>query len=284
MTKNYLLALLILFLLPAHAQHEIWGTLGVGGENGYGYIYKCDATGDNFTIVHQFEGTDGLGPGGLLAASNNKLYGITTSGGQAGTTTQALFQGGVLFEIDLATEEFTILKHFYLDNEEITGTMPMGHGQLSLIEVSPGVIYGNIRSGNSDRIFSYNTVDNTITSAALMPTFNGGAMNSIQGMHLTGALYLAEDGYLYGATAERSLCPIPIPIAGTIVRIDPDTGTITFPYIASCTPSADGFIYKSNFVAHGDELYSVAMEGGAYNKGVLYSYNPVTDTYINKFD
>ncbi len=284
MIKNYLLAFFMIILLPAQAQHEIWGTLGIGGENGYGYIYKCDAAGDNFTIVHQFEGTDGLAPGGLLAASNNKLYGVTTSGGQAGTAVEALFQGGVLFEIDLATEEFTVLKHFYIDNEEITGMMPMGHGQISLTEVSPGIIYGNIRSGNSDRIFSYNVEEDALTSVALMPTFNGGAMNTPHGMRLTGALYLAEDGYLYGSTAERSQCPIPMPLAGTIVRLDPDTGVITLPYIASCTPVADGFIYESNFVAHGDELYSVALEGGAFNKGVIYSYNPVTDTYTNKFD
>lgn len=284
MIKNYLFALAFFIQFASNAQHEIWGTVGTGGENNFGYIYKSDAEGNNLTIIHHFQGTDGYSPGALLAASNNKLYGVTTSGGDQGTTEETLFNGGVLYEVDLATETFTVLKNFSINNTEITGLMPMGTGFLSLTEVSTGIIYGNIRSGISDRIFSYNIEENTLTSAAMLPTFNGGAMNTPHGMRLNGALYLAEDGYLYGATYERSECPIANPNGGSIIRIDPATNTITIPYMASCTPVEGGYIYRSNFVSYGDELYSVALEGGDFYKGVLYSYNPVTDVYTKKYD
>lgn len=285
MIKNYYYSILSLFVFCGmYSQHEIWGTVAAGGENNYGYIYKCNATGDNFTIVHHFQGTDGYSPGALLAASNNKLYGVTTSGGNAGTSTESIFSGGVLFEIDLATDTFTVLKHFMADNPEITGVKPMGTGQLSLTEASPGIIYGNIRSGLSDRIFAYNIQENTITSAAMMPTFNGGFSNTPQGMRLTGALYPAADGYLYGSTMERSQCPIGMPYGGTIVRMDPVTNVITLPYIAPCGDFEQGRIYRSNFVAHGNELYSITTEGGAYNKGVIYSYNTATGIYTKRYD
>lgn len=282
MQKLYLLFLISFFTIQLHAQKEIWGTVSNGGQYDYGYIFRCDSIGDNLTVMHHFKGTDGQAPGTLLQI-NNKLYGVTTYGG-ADFNPQVFTQGGVFFEYDMSTLTYKVLKNFLTSNTDIIGVTPSGHGLTSLTEAKPGVIYGALRVGYGNNIFSFDTNTGTITSALLMPQFNGGAMNTAQGMTLTGALYKAADGFLYGSTFERSTCPIGQPIGGTIVKINPANNAITLPYIMPCSSVEQGFLYKSEFAEIGNDLYSVTHEGGLHNKGTIYKFNRVANTYTKLYD
>ncbi|MGV3460535.1 MAG: choice-of-anchor tandem repeat GloVer-containing protein [Flavobacterium sp.] len=282
MQKLCSLIILTVFSLQLHAQKEIWGTVSDGGQYNYGYIFRCDSIGDNLTVMHHFKGYDGQAPGTLLQI-NNKLYGVTTYGG-SGFNPQVYTQGGVLFEYDMSTLTYKVLKNFLTSNTDIIGVTPPGHGESSLTEAKPGAIYGTLRLGYGHNIFSYDTNTGAITSALLMPQFNGGAMNTPQGMTLNGALFKAADGLLYGATYERSTCPIGQPIGGTIVKINPANNTITLPYIMPCSSVEQGFLYKSEFAEVGTDLYSVTHEGGLHSKGTIYKFNRVANAYTKLYD
>lgn len=263
------------------SQRELWGTVSNGGNFGHGYIFKTDSIGNDLVIVHHFDSINGLNPGALLAASNNKLYGLTASGGQ---NASSLFSGGVFYEYDLTTGVFTVLQHFGQANTQITGSFPAGDGLRTLTEVSPGLIYGQIRSAyQGGVIFAYNTTTQTIATALTLPTFQGGASNQTMGNRLEGTLYPAPDGFLYGTTYTNSQCPIPNPNLGSVIRIDPVTHAFSIRYLSPCN-GTNGYQFDNQFTAFSGQLYSVTKIGGANNKGVIYAFNPATSAYTNKYD
>lgn len=281
MRKNLLFYSLLFVAFVSHAQRELWGTVSNGGQFGQGYIFKTDSIGENFQIVHHFDSINGKNPGAILAASDNKLYGLTSAGGH---NNQGLFSGGVFYVYDLTTSTFTVLQHFGQGNTEISGVYPAGDGYRTLTEVSPGVIYGQLRwVYQGGVIFKYDASTQMTTTALTLPTFQGGASNSTLGNRLEGMLYKAPDGFLYGTTYTNSQCPIPNPNFGSIIRIDPVTNAFSIRYLCPCSAS-NGYQFSNLFVSYTDKLYSVARQGGANNKGVIYSFDPATSTYSNKYN
>lgn len=275
----FLLACFLCIPLFSNAQPELWGTVSNGGNYGHGYIFKTDSVGDNLLIVHHFDSINGKDPGALLFADGNKLYGLTSAGG---LNNQGLFSGGVFYQYDLNTSVYTPLQHFGPNNTEITGLQPAGSGSRTLTEVSPGLIYGQLKGAYlGGVIFAYNAGNQTISTALTLPTYQGGTTNSTLGNRLEGNLYMGSDGFLYGATYTNSQCPIPNPNLGSIVRIHPVTHAFSIRYLAPCNIS-NGFHYKSSFVTYANKLYSVTNTGGANNKGVIYSFDPASSTYTNK--
>lgn len=281
MRKKLLFCSLLFIAFASHAQKELWGTVSNGGQFGHGYIFKTDSIGDNLQIVHHFDSVNGKNPGALLAASDNKLYGLTSAGGQNG---QSLFSGGVFYVYDLTTSTFTVLQHFGPGNTQITGVMPAGDGFRTLTEVAPSVIYGQVRGAyQGGVIFKYDASTQMTTTALTLPTYQGGVSSSTMGNRLEGNLYLAPDGFLYGTTYTNSQCPIPNPNLGSVVRIDPLTNAFSIRYLCPCTGS-NGYQFDNLFVSYTDKLYSVGKSGGANNKGVIYSFDPATSTYSNKYN
>lgn len=66
------------------------------GGSGYsnGFVFRSDLSG-NVTVLHNFGGTEGMNPYGVMLASDGNLYGTTSRGGANG--------GGVVFKITLPT-------------------------------------------------------------------------------------------------------------------------------------------------------------------------------------
>jgi len=57
------------------------GTTIYGGGNNFGTVFRI-TSGGVLTTLHSFNSTDGTGPyGGLVQATNGKLYGTTSEGG-----------------------------------------------------------------------------------------------------------------------------------------------------------------------------------------------------------
>lgn len=282
MKKYIQLAILILVSGQLFAQKEIWGTVSNGGQFGNGYIFKTDSIGENLNIVHHFNSINGNNPGALLAASDNKLYGLTASGGN---NNQGLFDSGVFYEYDLTTNTFTVLENFELGNTQIKGILPSGDGFRTLTEVSPGIIYGQIKTGIAvgSTIFKWNASTQSISTALILPTYQGGNTNQTLGNRLTGSLYLAPDGFLYGTTSTNSQCPIPNPNLGSIIRINPATNAFSIRHLAICNP-INGAQFDNQFAIYDNTFYSVAQIGGANYKGVIYSFDPTTSTYTNKYN
>src|SRR5205085_7340266 len=75
---------------------KLYGVTPLGGTNNKGIIYRMALDGTGFTVLYNFNTTDGANPnGGLLQASDGNLYGTTGSGGahNAGTVFQLTLSG-----------------------------------------------------------------------------------------------------------------------------------------------------------------------------------------------
>ena len=119
------------FYAPVRASDgNLYGTTAEGGPNpdACGVVYRLTPTG-TFDVFHSFDFlVDGCSPmGGLLPASNGKLYGVNGA--------------GVFYVINPATQRFRVL----LRLDQITGGPESI--QSALIETAPRVFYGVSSSG-----------------------------------------------------------------------------------------------------------------------------------------
>jgi uncharacterized repeat protein (TIGR03803 family) len=230
--------------------------------------------------VHHFESAvDGENIGALLYASNNKLYGLAASGGQAAA---GVFAGGTFYEYDLDTDRFQVIQHFGPSNTSFPSLyLPKAEGFRGLTEVSPGLIYGLMRQGQY--VFSYNTVTGVAGKPFTVPTFQGGATNSTLPNRIVEGFYKAADGYLYANTSTNSQCPIPNPNMGSIIRVNPNTNALEIRYKSTCLVD-NGYSYNGHFAEGNGKLYSTTLYGGAYNNGVIYEYNPLANIYTKRHD
>lgn len=120
------------------------GTASIGGSPaddatkiGYGTVFSLatDGTtaGTTFTTLHSFTGTDGASPtGNLLAATDGKIYGVTTGGTNSTTAPFSVY--GTAYSIDSSGTTFT-LEHGFTTGEvsSLTG---------GLIQGTDGYFYG----------------------------------------------------------------------------------------------------------------------------------------------
>jgi len=77
----------------------LYGTTSIGGANGYGTIFRITTTGTGFSVIHNFDKTDGTSPNSTpLLHTNGRIYGLTSSGGT--------LDDGVLYEVDAGLSPF----------------------------------------------------------------------------------------------------------------------------------------------------------------------------------
>ena len=106
----------------------LYGMTEYGGAYDYGVLFEYDPSNNNYIKKLDFNGVNGAYPGGsLIEVANGKLYGLAFSGGAN--------SGGVLFEYDLDSNNYTIKYNF---DGGINGGLPSG----SLNESSNGRMYG----------------------------------------------------------------------------------------------------------------------------------------------
>ncbi len=112
----------------------LYGMTTWGGLNNKGVLFSYNIPTLSVNKLHDFNGADGAYPSGsLMQASNGLLYGVTAYGGDNGT--------GEIFSYSIGTGVYTAIYSF----DESLGSAPIG----SLIEVSPGVLYGVTPEGGT---------------------------------------------------------------------------------------------------------------------------------------
>ncbi|MGE0587817.1 MAG: choice-of-anchor tandem repeat GloVer-containing protein, partial [Cyclobacteriaceae bacterium] len=126
---------------------KIIGTTQAGGILDFGLIYSINKDGSEFSILHQFDRTDGAAPTSLTRYAN-KLWGITLGGGSENK--------GTIFTTNLDGTNFE--KRYDFDGTEGAGPV----GQLIIYnEILWGVTTdGNAGAGN---VFSLDPVSMTVT-------------------------------------------------------------------------------------------------------------------------
>ena len=217
-----------------------------------------------FKVVYNFKGgSDGAAPQADLLASGKLLYGTTSKGGTHGK--------GTIFSLDPKTGVEQVLHAFGGSGD---ATYPMA----GLVRVGT-VLYGTTVSGgtaNWGAVFSYDLQSGL---SNVVYSFQGGTDGDTPQSGL-----IAMNGMLYGTTymgGDESACFLFG--CGTIYSIDPETNAETVLYTFH---DGEGDGPYGGLTKVGKKLYGTTDEGGAGNCGVIFVFDPATNTVkdIHQFD
>ncbi len=240
---------------------KLYGMTSMGGANNYGVLFEYDPVTDTYTRKFDFDGSNnGKEPhGSLIQAYNGKLYGMTSRGG--------VYDYGVLFEYDPATDTYT--KKFDFDGYN-NGRNPEG----SLMQASNGKLYGMTSMGGANVygvLFEYDPATDICTKKFDFGEYNNGYIPK-------GSLIQASNGKLYGMTTGGG-----VNYFGVIFEYDLVTDTYTKKFDFAGISNGKG-PHGSLIQASNGKLYGMTLFGGANDYGVLFEYDPVTNTYTKKLD
>ena len=236
---------------------KLYGTTANGGTEGGGVIFEYDPIADVYLDIMQIPLTSGLTiPGSHMIVFDDILYGLNTALGE--------FNGGTLWTYDPTINELT--KKF--DFEEVaTGRIPTG----KLLE-SNGLLYGTTLLGGvngSGTLFSYDPTTELVTK---LFDFEADA----NGAQPVGGL-VELDGKIYGVARTGGTSG-----HGVLFEFDPVTNLLNPE--THFTEDSEGFKPIAGLLVSEGVLFGLAQSGGENSLGVMYSYNPATDTYAKKVD
>jgi len=233
---------------------DFYGTTYYGGGNsrcyrdyGCGTAFKITPSG-TFTTLHIFGGTDGgIGPGGLVQATDGDIYGTTYEGGSSSVcNTQNVTGCGTIFKLTPSGSLTTLHSFDGADGEKPSG----------LVEVTNGDFFGTATGGgaNGDGTFFKITPSGTLTTLYNFCS----QTNCVDGGSPDVDLVQGTDGNFYGIT----LLGGGPSNAGTIFKITP-AGTLTtlhdFCSQANCT---DGLEASALVQGTDGSYYGTTFQGG----------------------
>ncbi len=240
--------------LTQAANGKLYGMTSRGGSNNAGVLFEYDPAANTYGEKYDFDKTGGDFPfGSLVRATSGKLYGMTSEGGSK--------NAGVLFEYDPETNVYA--KKF--DFDTINGAFPNG----SLIQIANGKLYGMTTGGGvyAGVLFEYDPATNVLAKKLDFDGSNGAAPY--------GSLTYAANGKLYGMTAWGG-----DNAGGVLFEYDPGTGTYAKKLDFNDTGGAHP--YGSLAEAANGKLYGMTSGGGSEGVGVLFEYDPGSNTYLVK--
>jgi uncharacterized repeat protein (TIGR03803 family) len=235
-----------------------------GGTFDKGVLFEWDPSAKIYIKKLDFNGVEnGSYPNGsLIMASNGILCGTTMYGG-------VYDDCGVLFTWNTETETYTKKLDF---NREENTAFPDG----SLLQADNGKFYG---VSNCGHIFEWDTITNTCTRKYNLDadgTRSGGA-------NPNGPLVQANNGMLYGTALNGGLGSCCQEGYGVLFEWDIASDTYTkkmnFNMAENGRKPVDCLIQADN-----GKLYGMTHFGGEYDFGVLFEWDPVTNTYSKKLD
>jgi uncharacterized repeat protein (TIGR03803 family) len=221
--------------------NSLYGTTSQGGSSGKGVVFSIQTDGSGFTVLYNFNGSDGAYPGSLIASSNT-LYGTTGSGGSS--------TFGTVFKINADDTGFNSLYSFTGADD---GAFPRG------LFLSGNTLYGATGSAGSSgkgTLFAMN-IDGTGFRA--LYSFGGidGAIPNA-GLGLVG-------NTLYGSTASGGLNN-----RGTLFAVNTDgTG---FTNLYSFTGGSDGLV-PHDLILSNNILYGTTQNGGTLGSGTVFRFS-----------
>ncbi len=243
--------------------NKLYGMTSSGGANGGGVLFSYDLTlniNKPYAILYEFgaSNNDGISPSGSLTlASDGKLYGTTSAGGDT--------NDGTIFSYNPSDDTYFKKYSFELNT---TGNAPLGN----LTELNDK-LYGMNSGGGSQlqgTIFEYDFGFSQITQV-----FNFGQVNNIaDGSTPQGSLTLSN-GTLYGMTSTGGSNNN----FGVIFSFNPKVG---YTHLIDFDPSEN--FPSGSLTIDGSQLYGMTSAGGT--SGTLFSYdlaNPGSITNLENF-
>ncbi len=239
-------------------------TTGVIEYNGFLYgatkwpewLYKFEISTGIFTKVDIFDGVNSGAECLELTEHNGKIYGVTTKGG--------INDQGVLFEYDPLLDTYSKKVDF---GGSIVGKQPL----VGLLG-SGDFLYGMTSLGglsNEGTVFKYNLTTDTYTTEF---SFNEKPKGANPGADL-----LAFDGKLYGLTPSGGA-------ANNGVLFEFDTATNEVTVKVNFDGAAQGAKPEGSLMVFNNKLYGTTSTGGINNEGVIFSYEPSSNTFNKHLD
>jgi uncharacterized repeat protein (TIGR03803 family) len=212
-----------------------------------------------FTTLHSFDNTDGLGPSGLVQATNGNLYGTTVDGGANGY--------GTVFRVTVGGKLTTLHSFDYPEG----GAYPYR----ALVQAADGNFYGTTQVGGG----SNNCPPGCGTVFKITPNGELITLHSFDGTdgEYPNGLVLATNGKFYGTTYSGGANG-----DGTVFKIALN-GSLTTLHSFDNTDGA----YPAARLAQAanDSFYGTTSEGGADNDGTVFKMTPNgTLTTLHSFD
>lgn len=241
---------------------KLYGMTSQGGASNNGVLFLFDAATSTYTKKVDFAGaTNGSRPyGTVMQASSGKLYGMTYNGGSSGQ--------GVMFEYDTVTSTYT--KKLDFVSGSISGSYPYG----SLIKATNEKLYGMTNLGginNLGVIFEYDP-------ATLVYTKKLDFAGTSNGARPYGSLVQASNGKLYGMTQQGG-------VSNMGVLFEYNLTTSTYTKLLDFAGTTNGSYPSGSLMqASNGKLYGMTYQGGANNIGVMFEFDPATNTYTKKLD
>jgi uncharacterized repeat protein (TIGR03803 family) len=243
---------------------KLYGVTHAGGPNFLGVIYVFDPAGPTYTKLANFSAATGSAPfGGMVVGTDNKLYGLTTGGGNHGF--------GTLYKFDPANNQITVMHHFDGTN---TGKIPLRN-------LTPGagnILYGMTVDGgahesstNGGVLFQFNTSTGLLTKLKDFDaaTIGGKPVGSLIQSSVTGKFY---GGTTSGGTSNK----------GTLFELDPATGAVTKKVDFTGTNGVGSFNILCRMAD--DKMYASTEVGGTNDSGVIFEFIPATGVLTKRFD
>lgn len=236
---------------------KLYGMTYYGGSNDHGTIFSFDP----FTNIQaklfdfNYASTGGFAHGSLVQAGNGKLYGMTQAGGGGNL--------GTIFSFDPTANTFAKLFEFNGTN----GGIPYG----SLVQAANGKLYGMTYQGgakDSGTLFSFDPATNAQVKLI--------DFNTAKGANPTGSLIQASNGKLYGMTYGGGGG------YGVIFSFDPSTNTLVKLFDFDNTRGA--YPLGNLTQASNGKLYGMTANGGSNDKGVVFSYDITSSSFIKLQD
>jgi len=231
---------------------SVFGSAYQGGSAGLGAVFRVNADGTDYQILHSFAGgaEDGARPYAGLAVADGVLYGTTLQGGSA--------DQGTVFRVNTDGSSFQVLHSFGTFAKD--GRRPYG----SVVH-SDGVLYGVAAEGGPHdfgMLYRINTDGSGYQLVA--DPYRGGGKRPL------GTLLL-HDGWLYGTAAGGAWY-------GSVFRVRTDgSGYTVLHYFGSS--AQDGQNPYGSLTMAGETLFGTTLLGGSRDRGALFSLRPDGSEY-----
>ena len=252
---------------------KFYGMTNNGGVNDVGVIFQWDPNTNTYVDKYDFVSITGSAPAdnnSLVLGSDGKFYGMTSGGGANGS--------GVIFQWDPNTNTYIDKVDFTNDTGDFIGAHP--HGSLTL--GSDGKFYGVTYVGGthgSGVIFQWDPNTNTYVVKVDFTDVNP----DFWGSYTYDSLTLGSDNKFYGITSSGGLGGLTVSDAGVIFQWDPNTNTYIDKVHLECLST--GCLSQGSLTLGSDnKFYGMTNVGGLNDKGVIFQWDPNTNTYVVKIN
>ena len=224
-----------------------------------GVLFSFDPITNVYTDEYNFSsGVGGYAQGGLIQATDGNLYGMTS--------------GNLIFSEASVIYRFNPVSHVYTVMVDLNDSTGFGPAYTHLIQAANGKLYGMVGAGGSytsGAIICFNIGDSSVTR---LHSFNG-----YDGSNPFGSLIQASNGKLYGMTYQGGDSS-----QGNIFCYDITNNIFTNLY--SFQNSTGMYPERDLFELSNGLLLGTTYYGGAYNRGVIFSYDISSNVYTDILD